>query len=122
MPDFVNVIEQSAITTPSIWPSIIVAVPVLTTLVGTLVYMFISKNPNRHEKVTAIVGFAGTIGIVLLLISTLISSSFFHIPTGRYKYIVEFDESATIQECEDFLSKYNIIKYEGGRFYLEDKN
>ena len=122
MPDFVNAIEQSAITTPSIWPSIIVAIPTLSILVGALVYMFISKNPKKYEKVTTIVGFTGTIGIALLLISTLISSLFFRMPTGRYKYTVEFDKSATIQECEDFLSEYNIIKYEEGRFYIEDKN
>ena len=122
MPDFVNVIEQSAITAPSIWPSIIVAIPTLSILVGALVYMFTSKNPKKYEKVTTTVGFTGTVGIVLLLISTLISSLFFHMPTGRYKYTVEFDNSATIQECEDFLSEYNIIKYEEGRFYLEDKN
>ena len=122
MPDFVNVIEQSAITTPSMWPTIIVAAPVLTIIVGALVYMFISKNPKRHEKVTYIVGFTGTFGIVLLLIATLISSSFFQIPTGRYKYTVEFDKSTTIQECEEFLSEYNIIKYNEGRFYLEDKD
>ena len=122
MPDFVNVIEQSAITTPSIWPSIIVVTPVIAILIGSMVYMIVSKNPKRHEKVTAIAGFTGTIGIVLLLVATLISSLFFQMPTERYKYIVEFDGSATIQECEDFLSEYNIIKYEEGRFYLEDKD
>ena len=121
MPDFVNVIEQSAITNPSIWPSIIITITVLSILVGAFVYMFISKNPKKYEKVITIVGFTGTIGIVLLLISILISALVFQVPTGRYKYTVEFDGSATIQECEDFLSEYNIIKYEEGRFYIEDR-
>lgn len=122
MPDFVNVIEKSAITTPSSLPSIIVAIPILATIIGALGYLSVSKNPKRYKKVCDIVGITGIIGLFLLLITTLISSLFFQMPTGRYRYTVEFDKSATIQECEDFLYEYNIIKYDEGRFYLEDKN
>ena len=105
MNEHINIITKEAVTTANPLPAIIVCVILATCCVAGMVYLFVKNNPDRYAKMLAVLCI---IGFPALLISMLISSLFFRVPTGQFKYTATLDENnMTIQESKAFIEEYN---------------
>lgn len=105
MNDYINIISKEAETTASPLPTIIVEVIVAVCCVAIMVYLFVKNNPDRCAKMLAVLCI---IGFPALLIFSLVSSLFFRVPTGQFKYTATLDENnMTIQEYKAFIEEYN---------------
>ena len=116
--DYINIISQKDITRPLQWPTLLVGGLVISMLIGLLIYLFITKD---DEKVIKSLIYIGPGGIFAMLVTVIITSIFFQVPTGRYKYEATIDkDNITVVEYEQFIEEYNpIIK--DGIYYWEDK-
>ena len=116
--DHINIISKEAITTGVAWPVVLVGSIIIIALIGSLVDLAISKKAERTIKFSSTVG---TIGIVVMLITQIITSIFFKVPTGRYRYEATIDrEQMTVAEYEEFMNAYSHSKCKNGIYYFED--
>jgi hypothetical protein len=116
--EHINIISKEAITAPESWPVILTGSIVILGLIGTLIYLFISKNTDRTVM---LIETLGGLGVLALIAVGILNCIFFQVPTGRYKYEATIDkENITIEEYEEFMHSYNHIKYENGVYYFED--
>ena len=116
--DHINIISKEAITTGVAWPVVLVGSLVVAALIGSLIDLAISKNAERTIKISSTVGM---IGIVVLLATQIITSIFFKVPTGRYRYEATIDrEQMTVAEYDEFMRAYNHSHCKDGIYYFED--
>lgn len=105
MNEHINIITKEAVTTASILPTVIVAGILTICCIALFVYLFIKNNIDRTIKLLGILAF---VGIPLELLSILVASLFFRVPTGQFKYTATLDENnMTIQEYKAFIEEYN---------------
>ena len=116
--EHINIISKEAITAPESWPVILTGSIVILGLIGTLIYLFISKNTDRT---IILVDTLGGLGVLALIAVGILSSIFFQVPTGRYKYEATIDkENMTVAEYEEFRDAYNHSHHKDGIYYFED--
>ena len=116
--DHVTIISKEAITTGVAWPAVLIGSLVVAVLIGSLIDLAISKKAERTIKISSA---TGIIGIVLLLAAQIITSLFFKVPTGRYRYEATIDrEQMTVAEYEEFMRAYNHSYSKDGIYYFED--
>lgn len=116
--DHVIIIHQEAITTGIAWPLLLIGIILIIIMIGSLIDLAISKNAERTIKISSI---AGMIGIPILLATQIVTSIFFKVPTGRYRYEATIDrEQMTVEEYEEFMRAYNHSYSKDGIYYFED--
>lgn len=108
MSEYINIISCEELTKPIAWPTLIVGIIAIIGLLSTLWYFFKSKNYDKTVRLLAIFGVGG---IVLMLTILAISTFFFKVPSGIYRYEATVDkENITVSEYEEFLDTYNPTK------------
>ena len=115
----VNIISKEVITAPISWPTVTIAILLIASLIGILIYLFISKNYDNAIKYLAVIGLGG---ILVLFLVTAICAIFFRVPTSRYKYKGTIDkDTMTISQYEEFKNQYNFREtMKKGIYYWED--
>ena len=116
--EHINIIVQEEITTPIVWPSVIILVISMAAMIGVLIYICVAHDTDKGLSLTAFVVLGS---VVAMFIEGYITSTFFRVPTGRYKYEATVDkDKITVSEYEKFIEEYNpTIK--DGIYYWEDK-
>lgn len=117
--EYINIISKEAITQALDWPVVLVGCLAIAAMIMALVWAIITKRMNEIET-GRLFGVIGVIGIGCWLITILICSIFFQVPTGRYMYEATIDkDKITVSEYEQFIEEYNpTIK--DGVYYWED--
>ena len=124
MPDFVNVISKEEITKALDWPSALVGLIAIIIIITALIvcYNLRKKYAFKAEdiliKIVIWTGITALIGILVLEFAC----NQHKVPTGRYKYYVTFDNTATYEEINEFLDNYTNISIEEGVYYFEDRS
>lgn len=115
--EHVNIISKEAITRGISWPIIVVGSIVCAAMIGCLIYLFVTRDADKSIKLISIVGGSG----LALILVTLMISSFFRTPTGRYRYEATIDkEQMTVAEYEEFMRAYSHSYSKDGIYYFED--
>jgi hypothetical protein len=115
--DHVNIISKEAITHGISWPIVVVGSLVCIAMIGCLVYLFVTRDADKSIRLIIIVGGSG----FALLVVTLMISSFFRTPTGRYRYEATIDEeNMTVAEYNEFMKAYNHSYCKDGIYHFED--
>lgn len=105
--EYINIISKEAITRPLAWPIALVGCLAIAAVVIAMIWAIITKRMDDAET-GILFGEIGGIGIGALMITTVICSIFFKIPTGRYKYKATIDkDKITVSEYEEFIEEYN---------------
>lgn len=118
MSDAIEITSKEIITKPISWPTVTITILLIASLIGILIYCFISKNYNKTIKYLTIIGLGG---ILVLFTVTAICAIFFRVPTSRYKYEGTINkDKMTISEYEEFTSRYNFREKFNGVYYWED--
>lgn len=118
--EHIHIISKEVITQPLQLPLHIIAAITISLLVGALIYLF--KNSYKgyvNFKVVEFIAITGIAGITAMLVSMIICSIFFKVPTDRYIYTATVDkENITVAEYEEFIETYkpNIVD---GIYYWE---
>ena len=103
--EYINIISKEEIIAASHLPITVVGCLVIAAVLSSYIYWGIVKDPN---KVIKYLGVVGSIGISCLMIAIIICSTFFQIPTGRYRYEATIDkDKITVAQYEEFIEKYN---------------
>lgn len=124
MPDFVNVISKEEITKALDWPSALVGLIAIIVIITTLIVCIHLKNKYAlkvEDMLIKIVYCVGIIGLLGILVLEFVCN-WYKVPTGKYKYSVTFDDTATNEEINEFLNDYTNISIEEGVYYFEDKS
>lgn len=122
MPDFVNVINKEEITRALDWPSALVGLIAIIIIITALIVCYNLRKKYAFKaddiliKIVAWTGITALIGILILEFAC----NCYKVPTGRYKYYVTFDDTATYKEINEFLDDYTNISIEEGVYYFED--
>ena len=105
MPDYINIISQEEIIHGNSTPAVAVGCILIAVVITSAIISRVKHKPNIANNTMF---YAGTIGIVCMLIAELLSCVFLKVPTGKYRYEATIDKSKiTVEEYEDFLEKYN---------------
>lgn len=118
MSEYINIISQEAVTAVPTWLAMLGAVIATLVVVSTFIYWAIVKDCIATFKYLCA---AGVFAIVFATAWACITSMFFSVPTGRYRYGATIDkDNITVTQYEEFIEEYNpIIK--DGIYYWEDK-
>lgn len=117
--EYINIISKEAITRALAWPVVLVGCLAIAAIVIAMIWAIITKRMDRIET-GILFGKIGGIGIGALVITMVICSIFFQVPTGRYKYKATIDkDKITVSEYEEFIEEYNPIITDG-IYYWED--
>lgn len=115
--EYINIISKEAITMPIALPVYIVCGLAVAGILGTLFYYIKTNKYNRAVKGFAIFGGGG---MVLMLLTMLICSIFFRVPTGRYRYGATIDkDKITVAQYEEFIEEYNPTIKDGVYYWKE---
>lgn len=115
--EYINIISKEAITVPIAWPAYVVGGLAIAGVLGILFY---SLRTRKYDSTVKWLGVFGGGGMVLMLLTILICSIFFRVPTGKYKYEATIDkEKITVSQYEKFIEKYNPTIIDGV-YYWED--
>lgn len=116
--EHVNIISQEAITAVPSWLAALGAGICIAIVASTFIYMAIIKDPSR---VIRYLSHAGAFSLVLCVAWCIITSAFFSVPTGRYRYEATIDkENMSITEYEEFMKAYDHSYSKDGIYYFED--
>lgn len=123
--DHVNIISQKAITMIAPELSNVLAIfgfLMIVFLVGCYIYSFKLLNDRAKQKtLLKVTCWISGVGLTVLLVSGIIGSVFFRVPTGRYRYEATIDkENMTVAEYEEFMKAYNHSLCKNGIYYFED--
>lgn len=118
MPEYINIISQESIDCVPTWIAILGALIGTIIVCSTFIYWFIVKDPNKALKWIC---YAAPIAIVVTVCWHIITTIFFSVPTGRYRYEATIDkENMTITQYEEFMQEYNHSHCKDGIYYFED--
>ena len=116
--EHVNIISQEAITAVPTWLAALGAGICIAIVASTYIYMAIIKD---HDRIFRYLGHAAAFSLAFFVAWCIITSAFFSVPTGRYRYQAIIDkENMTIAEYEEFRDSYNHITHKNGIYYFED--
>ena len=116
--EHVNIISQEAITAVPTWLAALGAGICCTIVLSTFIYWALVKDVNKVCKYLSIVGCCA---IGLSVAWCIITTAFFSVPTGRYRYEATLDkENMSITEYEEFMRAYNHSYSKDGIYYFED--
>ena len=116
--EHVNIISQEAITAVPTWLAALGAGICIAITASTYIYLAITKDPVRTVRY---LGHAGAFSLALCVAWCIITSAFFAVPTGRYRYEATLDkENMSIAEYEEFMKAYNHSYSKDGIYYFED--
>ena len=115
--EHMNIISKEAITCGISWPVTLVGIIAIIAILSCFIYLYIKRDADKTIRLISIVG-----GIALVIMSiTLIISSFFRVPTGRYRYKATIDENQmTVAEYNEFMTAYNHSYCKNGIYHFED--
>lgn len=115
--EHINIIAKEEITTCVGFPVYIVGALAIIGIIGTMLYFTKTKDFDKTVKGLAVFGFGGMVSMVITM---LICSIFFTVPTGRYKYTASIDEDKiTLAQYNEFLEQYR-PQIRDGLYYWED--
>ncbi len=115
--EYINIISKEEVSMVPAWILCLICGLGIAATLSTFVYWAIAKDIDKVIKYELIVGFSA---IAFVLIGYIVSSIFFRVPTGRYKYEATIDkDKITVSQYEEFIEEYNpTIK--NGIYYWED--
>lgn len=116
--EYINIIAQEEITKVPAWHYYLCVVVVIATIISLIIYLFLPVDSDKYLDTITKVGFRA---LMTSIIVAFVSSIFFRVPTGRYKYEATIDkDKITVSEYEKFIEEYNpTIK--DGIYYWEEK-
>lgn len=111
MPNYINIISQEEITHGNSAPAIAVGCILIAVVITSAIISRVKHKPNIANNTMF---YAGTIGIVCMLVAELLSCVFLKVPTGKYRYEATIDKSKiTVEEYEVFLEQHNPTVIDG---------
>ena len=123
MTEYINIINQEAITRPLVWPVVVVGCIGIAFAIAALVVLFIGhiKYKFYYENYAIKLLMHAAALIPIMLVTMAICSIWFQKETGRYRYEGTLDPSMTIVKFEEFTQQYDNVRFEDGVWKWEDK-
>lgn len=116
MPDFINIISQEAVTAVPTWLAMVGAAIATLVVVSTFIYWAIVKDCIATSKYLCA---AGVFAIVFATAWACITSMFFSVPTGRYRYEATIDkDNITVARYEEFIEEYSPTIKDGVYYFV----
>lgn len=111
MSNYINIISQEEIIHGNSTPAIAVGCIIIVVIMTSVIISIVKNKPSIASNTMF---YAGTIGIVCMLIAELLSCVFLKVPTGKYRYEATIDKSKiTVEEYEVFLEQHNPTVIDG---------